>query len=201
MNGLKIIEELKAKGFAVADGETMDDSSCQWEVFGVWFYLRQDFHFDLDRRKGKFYMYLDSGRDAAKAKEPKNKTLESYSAEEFLSDNLLKHFNTLSDISKTIEKDGFYVTDDLSVIKLMDEEDNRCVFYWITSEPRDVGTIGFVNKEIPLMYLSTYPNQDAIFEDAKARGLKPYKEKFDENDDDKYAMMKLEGFEELDFMV
>lgn len=201
MNGLKIAEEIKTKGFAVANGDMEDESPSEWEVFGIWFYLRQDFHFDLDWRNGKYYIYVDSGRDGAKAKEPKNKSLDTYSAEEFLSDNLLKHFNTLNDISKTIKKDGFYVTDDLSIMEIMDEEDNRAVFYWIMSEPEDLGIIGFVNKEIPLMYLSTYPNQDTMFDDAKAKGYKTYMEKFDENDDDEFAMKKLEGFEELDFMI
>ena len=86
-------------------------------------------------------------------------------------------------------------------MEIMEEEDNRAVFYWIMSEPEDLGIIGFVNKEIPLMYLSTYPTQDTMFDDAKAKGFKTYKEKFDEDDDDEFAMEKLEGFEELDFMI
>lgn len=200
MDGLKIAEEIKTKGFAVAKGDMDDESPSEWEVFGIWFYLRQDFYFDLDWRIGKYYIYVDKGRDAVEAKEPKSKSLDTYSAVKFLSNNLLKHFNTLNDISRTIEKDGFYVTDDLSLMKIMDEYDNRAVLYWIMSEPEDVGIIGFVNKDIPLMYLSTYPNQEVMFNAAKAKGFKTYKEKFDEDDDDEFAMEKLEGFDELDFV-
>ena len=200
MDGFKISKEIKTKGFAVSKGDMNDELPSEWEVFGIWFYLRQNFYFDLDWRVGKYYIYVDSGRDAAKAKEPKNKSLDTYSAEEFLSDNLLKHFNILNDISKAIEKDGFYVTDDLSIMGIMEEEDNRAVLYWIMSEPEDLGIIGFVNKEIPLMYLSTYPSQEALFNNAKARGLKTYKEKLDDDEDDEFAMEKLEGFDELDFL-
>ena len=200
MDGLKIANEIKTKGFAVAKGDMNDESPSEWEVFGVWFYFRKDFYFDLDWRIGKYYFYTEDGREAIKAKKPKNKSLDAYTAESFLKDNLLKYFDKFSDIANIINKEGFFATDDTSLMEIMEDEDNRAVLYWIMSEPEDYGTLGFVNKKIPLMYISTCPNQEVMFNDAKKRGFKTFKEKFFEDDDDDEAIEKLEGFDELNFM-
>ena len=199
MDESKIAKELKTKGFATAKGQMNDEMPEEWVVFGVWFYMRQDFLFDLDWRTGKYYFYTESGYEAIKAKEPKNKSLDTYSAEAYLKNNLLKNFDTFSNIATTINKDGFFVTNDTSLMELMEDEDNRAVFYWIMSEPEDMGILGFVKKDIPLMYLATYPTQDAMFDDAKKRGFSTYMEKFDEEDDDEMAIEKLKDFEELNF--
>lgn len=91
----KIADEIKSNGFAVAKCEMNDESPDEWVMFGVWFFLKQNFFVDLDWRTGKYYFYLESAKEDAKAKEPKNKSLDVYSAESFLSDSLLKHYDTL----------------------------------------------------------------------------------------------------------
>ena len=80
----KIAEEIKSKGFAVEKCEMNDEIPDEWVMFSVWFYLQQNFYVDLDWKTSKYYFYIDSGKEAIKKYEPKNKALDSYSAEDFL---------------------------------------------------------------------------------------------------------------------
>ena len=119
----KIAEEIKSKGFAVEKCEMNDEIPDEWVVFSVWFYLQQNFYVDLDWKTGKYYFYIDSGKEAIKKYEPKNKALDSYSAEDFLADHLLKHYDLLKEIADKVHSSGLYMTEDTSVMDLFDDED------------------------------------------------------------------------------
>ena len=62
----KIAEEIKSKGFAIAKCDMNDESPDEWVMFGVWFFLKQNFFVDLDWRTGKYYFYLESERKRTK---------------------------------------------------------------------------------------------------------------------------------------
>lgn len=196
----KIAEEIKSKGFAIAKCDMNDESPDEWVMFGVWFYLKQNFYVDLDWRIGKYYFYLESTKEEVKEKEPKNKSLDVYSAESFLSPNLLKHYNVLKGIADTIHSSGIYITEDRSIIDIVDEEDNKAVLFWIVDEYGDESIVGVYNDEQPLMMLASIEHQDKISEEAKRRGLEVIKVKPDwAFDDDDIEVDKVVGFEEIDF--
>lgn len=199
MDEQKIANEIRAKGFAVAKCAMNDEAPEEWVLFGVWFFLKQNFYIDLDWRTGKYYFYIDSGKDAVKAKELKNKSFDTYSAEDFLSNNLLKHYSKLNEIAKVIDTKGIFVTDDISVIQILDISDYRSVLNWIVTETDTLGVIGVVNKELPLMMLTIAENQEKITETANANGLKTHMEKLDDWLDDNIEVEKVDGFEDMDF--
>ena len=68
----KIAKEIKSKGFSITKCDMENESPDKWVMFGVWFYLKQNFFVDLDWRTGKYYFYLESAKEEVEAKEPKN---------------------------------------------------------------------------------------------------------------------------------
>ena len=61
----KIAEEIKSKGFAVAQCEMNDESPDEWVMFGVWFYLKQNFFVDLDWRTATVLLPFDTSTPTA----------------------------------------------------------------------------------------------------------------------------------------
>lgn len=168
----KIADEIKSNGFAVAKCEMNDESPDEWVMFGVWFFLKQNFFVDLDWRTGKYYFYLESAKEDAKAKEPKNKSLDVYSAESFLSDSLLKHYDTLKEIADAVHFSRLYMAEDESIIDLFEEDDNKAVLYWLVDELGDDTVFCVCNRDIPLIMFSPFTDREKLLEEAKRRGLK-----------------------------
>ena len=197
----KIAEEIKSKGFSVAKCNMNDESPDEWVLFGVWFYLRTDYYVDLDWRIGKYYFYVESGKEDVKAKEPKNKSLDTYSAVEFLSRNLLKNFELLNTIAQSVHSDGLYTSEDISIISLFDIDDNKAVLYWIVDEQGDDTVYCICNRDLPLIMFSPFANREKLIKEAKHRGFEVVKEKpFWADDDDDIMEDKVVGFEEIDFL-
>lgn len=199
----KIAEKIKSNGFAVEKCDINDEAPDEWVVFSVWFYLQQNFYIDLDWRTGKYYFYIDSGKETAKSKEPKNKILDSYSAEDFLAD-LLKHYDLLKEIADKVHSSGLYITEDTSIMDVFDEEAYRAILYWIVEENGDDTVYCVCNRDVPLMMFSPFADREKLLDEAKRRGYEIIKEKPDwATDDDELEEEELEykiaGFEEIDF--
>ena len=200
----KIAEKIKSNGFAVEQCDMNDEAPDEWVVFSVWFYLQQNFYIDLDWRTGKYYFYIDSGKETAKSKEPKNKTLDSYSAEDFLADHLLKHYDILKEIADKVHSSGLYMTEETSVMELFDDEAYRAILYWIVDENGDDTVYCVYNNDVPLMMFSPYADREKLLDEAKRRGFEIIKEKPDWATDDEELEeegleYKIVGFEEIDF--
>lgn len=201
----KIADEIKSNGFAVAKCEMNDESPDEWVMFGVWFFLKQYFFVDLDWRTGKYYFYLESAKEDAKAKEPKNKSLDVYSAESFLSDSLLKHYDTLKEIADAVHFSRLYMAEDESIIDLFEEDDNKAVLYWLVDELGDDTVFCVCNRDIPLIMFSPFADREKLLEEAKRRGFEVVKERpIWASDDDELEEEELEdkvvGFEEINFL-
>lgn len=201
----KIADEIKSNGFAVAKCEMNDESPDEWVMFGVWFFLKQNFFVDLDWRTGKYYFYLESAEEDAKAKEPKNKSLDVYSAESFLSDSLLKHYDTLKEIADAVHFSRLYMAEDESIIDLFEEDDNKAVLYWLVDELGDDTVFCVCNRDIPLIMFSPFADREKLLEEAKRRGFEVVKERpIWASDDDELEEEELEdkvvGFEEINFL-
>ena len=201
----KIAEKIKSKGFAVEKCDMNDEIPDEWVVFSVWFYLQQNFYVDLDWNTGKYYFYIDSGKEAIKKYEPKNKALDSYSAEDFLTDHLLKHYDLLKEIADKVHSSGLYMTEDISVMDLFDDEDLRAILYWIVDENGDDTVYCACNRDIPLMMFSPYAHREKLLDEARRRGFEIIKGKPDwAKDDDPWEEEELEskivGFKEIDFL-
>ena len=200
----KIAEEIKSYGFAVEKCDMNDEAPDEWVVFSVWFYLKQNFYVDLDWRTGKYYFYIDSGKETVKSKEPKNKTLDSYSAEDFLADHLLKHYDILKEIADKVHSSGLYMTEETSVMELFDDEAYRAILYWIVDENGDDTVYCVYNNDVPLMMFSPYADREKLLDEAKRRGFEIIKEKPDWATDDEELEeeemeYKIVGFEEIEF--
>jgi hypothetical protein len=200
-----IAEEIKSKGFAVEKCEMNDEVPDEWVVFSVWFYLQRNFYIDLDWKTGTYYFYLDSSKDAIKSYEPKIKTLDPYSAEDFLADHLLKHYDLLKEIADKVHSSGFYMTEDTSVMDLFEDEAYRAILYWIVDENGDDTVYCVCNRNIPLMMFSPYADREKLLDEAKRREFEIIKEKPDwASDDDDLEEDELEykivGFKEIDFL-
>ena len=185
----KIAEEIKSKGFAVEKCDMNDEIPDEWVVFSVWFYLQQNFYVDLDWKTGKYYFYIDSG----------------YSAEDFLADHLLKHYDLLKEIADKVHSSGLYMTEDISVMDLFDNEDLRAILYWIVDENGDDTVYCACNRDIPLMMFSPYAHREKLLDEARRRGFEIIKGKPDwAKDDDPWEEEELEskivGFKEIDFL-
>lgn len=201
----KIADEIKSNGFAVAKCEMNDESPDEWVMFGVWFFLKQNFFVDLDWRTGKYYFYLESAKEDAKAKEPKNMSLDVYSAESFLSDSLLKHYDTLKEIADAVHFSRLYMAEDESIIDLFEEDDNKAVLYWLVDELGDDTVFCVCNRDIPLIMFSPFADREKLLEEAKRRSFEVVKERpIWASDDDELEEEELEdkvvGFEEINFL-
>lgn len=202
----KIAKEIKSKGFAVAKCEMDNESPDKWVMFGVWFYLNQNFFVDLDWRTGKYYFYLESAEEAVRAKQPKNKALDVYSAEEYLSDNLLKHYSLIKEVADAIHSSKLYVTDDKTIFNILEEEENQAILFWIVDENGDDAIHCACNHSIPLIMFSPIYEQEKLFEEAKNRGFEVVYERPDwasDDDDDvpEYVMERnIVGFENYDII-
>ena len=197
---IKIASEIKSKGFAVSKGDMNDERPDEWFLFGIWFYLKQNFYVDLDWRIGKYYFYLESAKDAVEAKEPKNKSLDTYSAVEYLKNGLLKNYNILDTIAHTIISDGFFATNDTNLIDLFEEVDNKAVLFWISDELGEDALQGFLNSKDHLLILTRVEAVDKAIDYAKSKGYETRMEKLDSAfDDDDIDVEKIVGFDDIDF--
>ena len=180
----KIAKEIKSKGFSITKCDMENESPDKWVMFGVWFYLKQNFFVDLDWRTGKYYFYLESAKEEVEAKEPKNKSLDFYSAEDYLSSSLLKHYDLFKEIADTIHTSKLYITENSSVIEILDDEENQAVLFWIVDENGDTAVHCACNRDIPLMMISPINEQEKLLEEAKNRGFEIIAEKPDWADDE-----------------
>ena len=196
----KIADEIKSKGFTVAKGDMNDERPDEWFLFGVWFYLKQNFYVDLDWRIGKYYFYLESAKEAVEAKEPKNKSLDTYSAVEYLKNGLLKNYNTLDTIANIIISEGFFATNDTNLIELFEEEDNKAVLFWISDELGVDALQGFLNSKDHLLILTSVEAEEKAIDYAKSKGYETMMKKLDTAfDDDDIEEEKIVGFDDVDF--
>lgn len=201
----QIAEEIKSKGFSVAKCNMNNEYPDEWVLFGVWFFLKTNFYVDLDWRIGKYYFYVESGKEVVKAKEPKNKSLDTYSAEKFLSQNLLKNYVQLNTIAQTVHSDGLYISDDLSIINLFDDEDNKAVLYWIVDEQGDDTVYCICNRDLPLIMFSPFAKREKLIEEVKRRGYEVVKVRpiwacEDDEVEDEEMEDKVVDFEEIEFL-
>ena len=205
MDEQKIVNELRTKGFAIAKGRMNNGSPDEWVMFGVWFHFKHNFYVDFDWRIGKYYFYVEAGKDIVKTKEAKNKMYDFYSAEDYLSSNLLKNFNILKEIAYTVHSSWLYITEDESVIKLFDNEDNRAVLFWIVDEYGDDTLYCVRNRSIPLMMFSPFAHREKLIDEAKRRGcdilkVRPCWAFDDDKIEDDEMEDRIIGFEEVDFI-
>ena len=138
-------------------------------------------------------------------KEPKNKSLDTYSAEKFLSQNLLKNYVQLNTIAQTVHSDGLYISDDLSIINLFDDEDNKAVLYWIVDEQGDGTVYCICNRDLPLIMFSPFAKREKLIEEVKRRGYEVVKVRpiwacEDDEVEDEEMEDKVVDFEEIEFL-
>ncbi|MBQ9146216.1 MAG: hypothetical protein IJX68_00675 [Rikenellaceae bacterium] len=201
INQQKVAQKIESQGYIVIKHDMENESPEEWFVFGIWFYLKRDFHIELDWRIGKYYIYLDSAKEIIREKQPRNKSFDYYSAEEFLKGNLLKHYDLFCDISEQIRTNGFSAIEDKKIIDIVKRGDNKYVLGWIVEEWANASVYCIINKQQPLMMLSVYGELDKLFEEATRRGFELVQEKVSwaDDDDDECFETKVVGFKEIDF--
>ena len=201
----RVAEKIKQQGYVVVKHEMEDESPEKWFIFQVWFYLQHDFEIRLDWRCGKYYLYVERGEAAIREKMPARRALDAYTAEEFLKNNLLKHYPLFGEISETIRTTGLYVTEEKKVINILKREDHRAVLFWVMdewgSEPCD-NPCGIVHKEQPLMMLSTFRQRDLMIAKAKQLGyeITTRRPSWADEEDNESTEQVVVGFKELDFL-
>ena len=201
----RVAEKIKQQGYVVVKHEMEDESPEKWFIFQVWFYLQHDFEIRLDWRCGKYYLYVERGEAAIREKMPARRALDAYTAEEFLKNNLLKHYPLFGEISETIRTTGLYVTEEKKVINILKREDHRAVLFWVMdewgSEPCD-NPCGIVHKEQPLMMLSTFRQRDLMIAKAKQLGFEitTRRPSWADEEDNESTEQVVIGFKELDFL-
>lgn len=201
----KIAKKIKTQGYAIVKHDMDNESPDEWFIFGIWFFLKQDFIIDLDWQKGKYYMYLDSAKEIVYEKQLRSKYLDRYSAEEFLKGNVLKHYTLFCDISEQIRNNGFYTTEDKKTIGIIKRGDNKYVLAWIIEEWAGCDSVYCIfNKELPLMMLSTFDSRDTLFEEAVRRGFELKRVRpcqIDDNEEFEEEDMETQviGFKQIEF--